>query len=60
MIAQPEQRFGTDKIEILKSGFFLVPKCMNNSFKDSPSAWKKSVLGFANYYKDDMPLYFAT
>ena len=57
MIAQLEQRFSTDKIEILQSGFFLVPKYMNDALKDSPAAWKNSVLKFANHYKDDMPLF---
>ena len=57
MIAQLEQRFSTDKIEILQSDFFLVPKYMNDALKDSPAAWKNSVLKFANHYKDDMPLF---
>ena len=57
MIAQPEQCFSADKIEILQSGFFVVPKCMNDAFKDSPSVWKKSVSRFANHYKDHMPLF---
>ena len=35
----------------------VVPRCMNDAFKDSPSVWKKSVLKFANHYKDDMPLF---
>ena len=55
MIAQLEQRFSTDKIEILQSCFLLVLKYMNDALKDSPAAWKNSVLKFANHYKDDMP-----
>ena len=30
---------------------------MNDALKDSPAAWKNSVLKFANHYKDGMPLF---
>ena len=41
MIAQLEQRFSADKIEILQSGFLLVPKCMNDAFKGFPNCMEK-------------------